>query len=76
MREKFENIFSGKYPNSLERTLEVVNIILNDEGSLNSLFESYSNSDATLRLRVSNAFKRIFRQNQICLLNMLTNLGF
>ena len=63
MREKFETMLSGGHHNSLGRTLEVVDIILNDEGSLNYLFECYSSSDATVRLRVSNAFKRIFRQN-------------
>ena len=45
------------------RTLEVVEIILNEEGSLNFLSECYSGSDATVRLRVSNSFKSIFRQN-------------
>ena len=63
MREKFETMLSGGHHNSLGRTLEVVDIILNDEGSINYLFECYSSSDATVRLRVSNAFKRIFRQN-------------
>ena len=63
MREKFETMLSGGHHNSLGRTLEVVDIILNDEGSLKYLFECYSSSDATVRLRVSNAFKRIFRQN-------------
>ena len=63
MREKFETMLSGGHHNSLGRTLEVVDIILNDEDSLNYLFECYSSSDSTVRLRVSNAFKRIFRQN-------------
>ena len=62
MKEKFEIMLSGGRPNSLGRTLEVVDIILNDEGSLDYLFECYSTDDATVRLRVSNAFKRIFRQ--------------
>ena len=62
MKEKFEIMLSGGHPNSLGRTLEVVDIILNDEGSLDYLFECYLSDDATVRLRVSNAFKRIFRQ--------------
>ena len=62
MKEKFETMLSGGHPNSLGCTLEVVDIILNDERSLNYLFECYSSNDATVRLRVSNAFKRIFRQ--------------
>ena len=63
MKEKFEIMLSGGHPNSLGRTLEVVDIILNDEGSLDYLFECYLSDDATVKLRVSNAFKRIFRQN-------------
>ncbi len=63
MKEKFETMLSGGHPNSLGRTLEVVNIILNNEQSLDYLFQCYSSRDATVRLRVSNAFKRIFRQN-------------
>ena len=62
MKEKFEIMLSGGHPNSLGRTLEVVDIILNDEGSLECLFECYSSDNPTVRLRVSNAFKRIFRQ--------------
>ena len=62
MKEKFETMLSGGHPNSLGNTLEVVDIILNDEESLDYLFECYSSNDATVRLRVSNAFKRIFRQ--------------
>ena len=75
MKEKFETMLSGGHPNSLGCTLEVVEIILNNEGSLNYLFEFNSSNDATVRLRVSNAFKRIFRQNQIGLLDMLTNFS-
>ena len=55
-------MLSGGHPKSLGRTLEVVEIILNVEGSLNYSFECYSSSDANERLRVSNASKRIFRQ--------------
>ena len=63
MKEKFETMLSGGHPNSLGCTLEVVDIVLNDEDTLIHLFECYSSSDSTVRLRVSNAFKRIFRQN-------------
>ena len=62
MKEKFETMLRGGHPNSLGCTLEVVDIILNDEESLDYLFECYSSNDATVRLRVSNAFKRIFRR--------------
>ena len=63
MRKTFEIMLSGGHANSLGRTLEVVDIVLNHTDTLDHLFECYSSSDATVRLRVSNAFKRIFRLN-------------
>ena len=63
MKDKFTTMLSGGNPNSLGRTLEVVDIVLNNKNNLIYLFECYLSNDATVRLRVSNAFKRIFRQN-------------
>ena len=63
MKDKFKTMLSGGHPNSLGRTLEVVDIVLNNKNNLIYLFECYLSNDATVRLRVSNAFKRIFRQN-------------
>ena len=63
MEKKFEKMLSGGHHNSLGRTLEVVDIVLSDQGSLDDLFKCYLSRDATVRLRVSNAFKRIFREN-------------
>jgi len=63
MKDKFKTMLSGGHPNSLGRTLEVVDIVLNNKNHLIYLFECYLSNDATVRLRVSNAFKRIFRQN-------------
>ena len=63
MKDKFKTMLSGGHPNSLGRTLEVVDIVLNNKNNLIYLFECYLSNDATIRLRVSNAFKRIFRQN-------------
>ena len=63
MKDKFKTMLSGGHPNSLGRTLEVVYIVLNNKNNLIYLFECYLSNDATVRLRVSNAFKRIFRQN-------------
>lgn len=59
--ELFEDMLSGGHPNSLGRTIEVVDIILADKGQLDSLFACYDSADETVRLRTSNAFKRIFR---------------
>ena len=63
MKDKFKTMLSGGHPNSLGRTLEVVDIVINNKNNLIYLFECYLSNDATVRLRVSNAFKRIFRQN-------------
>ena len=60
----FESMLRGGHPNSLGRTVEVVEIILSNKEKMSELFECYLSEDETVRLRVSNAFKRIFRQNR------------
>ena len=60
----FENMLSGGHPNSLGRTLEVVDDVLNNKDKLADLFQCYFSDDATVRLRVSSAFKRIFRERR------------
>ena len=59
--ESFEDMLSGGHPNSLGRTVEVVDIILGDKGALDALFACYDSPDETVRLRTSSAFKRVFR---------------
>ena len=51
-------MLSSRHLNSLERTLEVVDIVVDDKDKLVHLFDCYSSSDATVSLNVSNAFKR------------------
>ena len=63
-KNSFENMLTGGHPNSLGRTLEVVEIVLNNKARISELFECYSSDDEIVRLRVSSAFKRIFRQNR------------
>ncbi len=63
-KNSFENMLKGGHPNSLGRTIEVVEIILNNKARISELFECYYSNDETVRLRVSNAFKRIFRQHR------------
>ena len=60
----FEIMLKGGHPNSLGKTLKVVEIILNNRNKLSVLFDCYLSNDETVRLRVSNAFKRIFRHNR------------
>ena len=55
----FESMLSGGHPNSLGRTLEVVEIILSEPDKLDELYSCYSSSDEVVRLRTSSVFKRI-----------------
>ena len=59
--ESFESVLRGGHPNSLGRTLEVVDIVLSDRAALEELLCCYAGDDAVVRLRTSNALKRITR---------------
>lgn len=63
MRESFEQILTGGHPNSLGRTLEVVDLILKDKTLVAELIDTYSSSNEVVRLRVSNALKRICKEH-------------
>jgi hypothetical protein len=55
----FEAALAGGHPNSLGRTLEVVEAVLADRSRLNDLYQCYFSNDEIVRLRVSNAMKRV-----------------
>lgn len=57
--ETFEEMLAGGHPNSLGRTIEVVDAVLMDRRRLDELFECYASDDPVVRLRTSNAFKRV-----------------
>ena len=57
----FEKLLKGGHPNSLGNTLEVVDVVLGKTDKMEDLFLCYQSDDETVRLRTSNAFKRIFR---------------
>ena len=59
MSESFESMLTGGHPNSLGRTLEVVDLILQDQHLLEELYGCYQSGDEVVRLRTSNAMKRI-----------------
>jgi hypothetical protein len=63
MRESFEQMLTGGHPNSLGRTLEVVELILQDKNRVADLLDTYSSSDEVVRLRVSSALKRICKEH-------------
>ncbi|MEL7250494.1 MAG: hypothetical protein AAFO03_18855 [Bacteroidota bacterium] len=55
----FESMLTGGHPNSLGRIVEVVDIVLSDHPAFDELFNCYFSKDEVVRLRVSNAMKRI-----------------
>ncbi|MCC5951016.1 MAG: hypothetical protein JJU45_02860 [Acidimicrobiia bacterium] len=55
----FEEMLSGGHPNSLGRTLEVVDAVLADRARYDDLYQCYFSTDEVVRLRVSNAVKRV-----------------
>ena len=57
----FEKSLKGGHPNSLGNTLEVVDAVLGNTDKMEDLFLCYQSDDETVRLRTSNAFRRIFR---------------
>ncbi len=58
----FEAMLSGGHPNSLGRTIEVVDLVLADQSRLEDLYSCYFSSDEVVRLRVSNGLKRVCRE--------------
>ncbi len=59
MRECFEEMLAGGHPNSLGKTVEVVEIVLASPDRFDELFSCYESSDEVVRLRTSNAMKRV-----------------
>ena len=59
--ESFEEMLTGGHPNSLGRTVEVVEMVLADPARLADLYACYGSDDAVVRMRVSNGIKRISR---------------
>jgi hypothetical protein len=55
----FAQMLAGGHPNSLGRTLEVVDAVLQDQKCLPDLLACYTSSDEVVRLRTSNALKRV-----------------
>lgn len=61
--EPFESMLTGGHPNSLGRTIEVVEVILANPERLEELYQCYFSDDEVVRLRTSNAFKRITKEH-------------
>lgn len=72
--EPFATMLTGGHPNSLGRTIEVVEAVLADRSRLHELFDCYGSADAVVRLRVSNALKRIENERYDWLLPYIERL--
>jgi hypothetical protein len=59
----FEYMLAGGHPNSLGNTVEVVNLVLADKNKLEDLYQCYFYDDEVVRLRASNAMKRICKEH-------------
>ena len=62
INEPFEKMLTGGHPNSLARTVEVVDLVLSNPAKLADLYNCYFSKDEIVRLRTSNAIKRISRE--------------
>jgi len=71
MEESFEEMLTGGHPNSLGRTVEVVALVLADQARLGELYACYQSDDAVVRLRTSNALKRISREKPAWLVPLI-----
>lgn len=60
----FEERLKGGHPNSLGNTIEVVEEVLHQPSLFDKLFNCYFSDDEVVRLRVSNAMKRIGKANK------------
>lgn len=59
----FEEMLTGGHPNSLGNTVEVVELIFADKKRFDDLYQCYFSEDEVVRLRVSNAMKRICKEH-------------
>ena len=59
MRERFADMLAGGQPNSPGRTLQVVASVLAHPARFAELFACYAAADPVVRLRTSNALKRV-----------------
>lgn len=57
--EDFETMLTGGHPNSLGRTIEVVDTVLADRTRHADLYRTWFSKDEIVRLRVANAMKRV-----------------
>ena len=69
--KNFEQRLTGGHPNSLGNTVEIVEEVLKDNHLFDELFNCYFSEDEVVRLRTSNAMKRVCKANKELLLPYL-----
>ncbi len=74
MRLSFAEMLTGRHPNSLGRTIEVVDIVLAAPEKLTELYQCYFSTDEIVRLRTSNALKRVCAEHPDWLVPFLDGL--
>lgn len=70
----FDNMLTGGHPNSLGHTIEVVEAVLADRSRLRELLDCYRSNDPVVRLRTSNALKRVEAERHDWLVPFLDRL--
>jgi hypothetical protein len=70
----FEEMLTGGHPNSLGRTVEVVDCVLTDHSRLDELLSCYRSEDEVVRLRTSSALVRIEVERHAWLIPHLDHL--
>ena len=74
MRLEFEKMLTGGHPNSLGRTVEVVEMVFINQERLAELYGCYFSEDEVVRLRTSNAMKRVSKERPAWLVPYLSGL--
>ncbi|GAA4272307.1 hypothetical protein U6A24_21030 [Aquimarina gracilis] len=69
--KNFEERLKGGHPNSLGNTVEVVEEVLKENELFNELFNCYFSNDEVVRLRTSNAMKRVCKEKKQLLTSYL-----
>lgn len=64
MIRNFEERLTGGHPNSLGNTVEVVEEVLAHTDAFDELFNCYFSKDEVVRLRTSNAMKRVCKEQK------------
>ena len=64
----FEERLKGGHPNSLGNTVEIVDEILAENDLFDELFQCYFSNDEVVRLRTSNAMKRVCKEKKTILI--------